>query len=58
MGSPLGPSLANTFLALYEQIWLLSLYIIKDMWMIYLFYFDLLTTLKNLMNIYIQNMLI
>ena len=27
------------------------IYIMKYMWMIYLFYFDLLTTLKNLMNI-------
>ena len=54
MGSPSGPSLANAFLAHYEQmiVWMsLNLYTIKDMWMIYLFYFDLRTTLKNLMNI-------
>ena len=37
MGSPLGPSLANVFLAHYESIWLsncpdeLNLRIVKDM---------------------------
>ena len=57
MGSPLSPSLVNAFLAHYEQIWLndsrmsLSLCIIKDMMTIHLLYFDLLNTLKNLMNI-------
>ena len=59
MGSLLGPSLINAFLwthiknkfgSMIVQM-NLSLYITKDMWMIYLHYFDLLTTLKNLMNI-------
>ena len=41
MGSPLNPSLANGFLAHYEQIWLidcpdnLSLCIIKEMWVVH-----------------------
>ena len=57
MGSPLSPSLANALLAHYQQIWLndcpdeFEPYVIKDVWMIYLFYFHLLTTLNNLMNI-------
>ena len=57
MGSSLGLSLAKAFLALYEQIWVSDfpdefkpLYY-KRYVVIYLFYFDLLTTLKNLMNI-------
>ena len=53
MGSPLGPNWANTFLAHYEQIWLNDcpdefkpVYYKR-----YLFYSDLLTNLKDLMNI-------
>ena len=53
LGSLLSPSLADAFIEHYELIWLndypdnLSLCIIKDMLTMYLFYFDLFTTLKD-----------
>ena len=49
MSSLLGPSLTNTFLSHYEQFgsmivqMSISLCIVKDMWTIYLLYFDLPT---------------
>ena len=53
MESSLGPTLANAFLFLHEQIWLnecpdeLNLYTTEDILMTYLFYFVHLIIFKN-----------